>query len=278
MKIKLIVDGASGLSAEEIKKYDVGYIPLWSIVDNQKVASNDERLPQLLYDSFKNQKDLSTSQPSRGNILSEVDKYKDFDLIVILTVSSKISKTHDNIVQTTKDYQNVLVFDSSNGDTTIYEMVTRLHEILPQPDISKQKILDLLNDLKEKSNKKQFLILDDLKPIVKSGRLKPSLAFFAKLMQIKPILAFDKGEIIKFDKVRSFKRAIQKVLKNIAQEANQITKVVVSHFYAKEEMLDFIKQQIKELINKPFEIRKFSPLIATHTGIGTITISRFLKY
>ena len=278
MKIKIIVDGASGLSNEEIKKYDLGYIPLWSIVNKEKVASNDPQLPKLLYDAFKSEKDLTTSQPSSGNISSEVDKYKNYDLIVILTVSSKISKTHDNIVQTTKDYKNVVVFDSSNGDTTIYEMVIRLHEILSHPDISKQKILDLLNDLKVKSNKKQFLILDDLKPIVKSGRLKPSLAFFAKLMQIKPILTFDKGEIIKFDKVRSFKRAVQKVLKNIAQEAKDVTKVVVSHFYAKEEVLDFIKDQIKLLINKPFEIRKFSPLIATHTGIGTITISRFLKY
>ena len=278
MKIKIIVDGACGLTPEEIKKYDLGYIPLYSIIEDNKVASNDENLAKLLYDGFKENKNLSTSQPSKGDILKVVEKYKEYDLLVFLSVSSKLSKTYDNILNTTKDYKNVLVFDSYNGDTIIYQMITRLNELIKEKEVTKEKVLNLLKTLRKQTNRKQFLILDDLKPIVKSGRLKPSLALLAKLMQIKPILAFDDGEIINFAKVRSTKRAIIKVLKNLVEDIDQIDKVVVSHFFAKEEMIDVLKKQVKEILNKPLEIRKFSPLIATHTGIGTITISRFLKY
>ncbi len=277
MKIKIIVDGACGLSPEEIKKYDLGYIPLYSIIEDKKIASNDENLAKLLYEGFKANKNLSTSQPSKGDILKVVEKYKEYDLLVFLSVSSKLSKTYDNLLNTTKDYNNVLVFDSYNGDTVIYEMVTKLNKLIKNKKPSKEEVLKLLNTIRKQNNKKQFLILDDLKPIVKSGRLKPSLAFIAKLMQIKPILAFDNGEIINFAKVRSTKRAIQKCLKNLAEDIDQIDKVVVSHFFAKDEIIEILKKQVKEILNKPLEIRKFSPLVATHTGVGTITIARFLK-
>ena len=89
MKIAIVTDTNSGISKQEAEKYGIYLIPMPVIIDDKIYYENKNISAEEFYHFLNSDKNVSTSQPSPGNImdlwnklLSE-DKY---DSIVYLSL------------------------------------------------------------------------------------------------------------------------------------------------------------------------------------------------
>lgn len=127
-----------------------------------------------------------------------------------------------------------------------------------------------------KMNIIQKFTVDDLKYLMRGGRISKTSAAIGTLINIKPLLHVNnEGKLAAETKIRGRKKALTQLIKNMGEAMgswkDKQEVIVVSHSDAED--IDFAVDMIKELYN-PDEliIGGISPTIGAHTGPGTIAI------
>ncbi len=87
-------------------------------------------------------------------------------------------------------------------------------------DNSLNEILEHLNIIR--ANTYAYLIVDDLNHLVRGGRLTNGAALIGGLLKIKPVLKFEDGKIVLFEKIRSTKKALRRCEEVIGERKNEI--------------------------------------------------------
>lgn len=119
-----------------------------------------------------------------------------------------------------------------------------------------------------------FIMVDDLNHLVKGGRLSSGSAIIGNLLSIKPILYFDdQGVITVYEKVRTEKKAIKRLLEIVQDKtANGDYDIVVLHTNAQAKAEDVA--QTLTLLGKPqTSIVPLNCVIATHLGEGAVVLA-----
>ena len=121
-------------------------------------------------------------------------------------------------------------------------------------------------------------MVDDLKNLSRGGRLSNASAFIGTMLHIKPLLTFEDGKIVAFDKIRSMKRAVNKIeiiaLDRISKlDYKDKLRLFVFHSNDEkqaEELKDFWEEKLPGM---PVDVAEFSPVIATHLGEKSVAIA-----
>ena len=124
----------------------------------------------------------------------------------------------------------------------------------------------------------ELFVVDDLKNLSRGGRLSNASAFIGTMLHIKPLLTFEDGKIVAFDKIRSLKRAVSKVEDIALERTSKLPykdKLRLFVFHSNDEKQ---AEGIKEFIldnfpGMPVDVAEFSPVIATHLGEKSIAIA-----
>ena len=94
MKIAIVTDSNSGITQEQAKELGVYVIPMPFFIDGQQYFEGINLTQEEFYEKLKNDADISTSQPSVGELQDEWDKLlKKYDEIVFIPMSSGLSGT-----------------------------------------------------------------------------------------------------------------------------------------------------------------------------------------
>jgi DegV family protein with EDD domain len=116
--------------------------------------------------------------------------------------------------------------------------------------------------------------VDTLEYLRRGGRIGAAQAFMGNLMDVKPILELRDGRVEPVERVRTKKKAVERVMDMIvryaASEDHAPVRVAAVHALAPEEataLLDAVSARLN-VVEKM--IADFSPVIATHTGPGTL--------
>ena len=80
----------------------------------------------------------------------------------------------------------------------------------------------------------------------KGGRIGGARALLGTLLQIKPVLHFHNGIVDVFDKVRTKKKAVQRILKEIPRDSKRL-RLVVLHALAPQEAEEIREMVLKEV-------------------------------
>ena len=122
MRIKIITDSTSNLTAEIAESYDIDMIPAYAIIDEQEILDDGSTPPEKFYELISNSKSAKTSMPSPQNVMEILEKNLDYDHLIMVHVSEKLSGTI-NVVQSaikqfkrrTKNAPEITIFDSKGS-------------------------------------------------------------------------------------------------------------------------------------------------------------------
>lgn len=138
-------------------------------------------------------------------------------------------------------------------------------------EIAFEQILVNLQVMIDKTN--AFIMVDDLNHLVKGGRLSNGSALLGNLLSIKPILYFTDGRIEVFEKVRTEKKAIKRLISIIDEvTADGSYMVYIIHANARGKAEDLQKRLVDHGYTKNLAIVPFNGVIATHLGEGAIAL------
>lgn len=280
MKIALVTDSTSVLSEAEIKENNIIVVPIPVIVGNTEYMEGEDITSKKLFELQKQGASFpKTSQPSMGKMIEIYNNLHDqgYDAIIEITLSSGISgynATLQNIARNNAEY-NLYPYDS--------KMTTRLQGYLVlaaakmiKNGFEPEAIIKRLDQIRDTID--EYFVVDDLKNLSRGGRLSNASAFIGTMLHIKPLLTFEDGKIVAFDKIRSMKRAVKKIESLTLEKTQDLAykdklRLFVLHS-------NDLKQanEIKEFISEnfpgmPVDVSEFSPVIATHLGEKSIAIA-----
>lgn len=280
MKIALVTDSTSVLTEQEIKENNVIVAPIPIIIGDKEYLEGVNITSKQLFETQKQGAAFpKTSQPSMGEMISLFNKLhdEDYEAIITITLSSGISgffQTLQNVARNNPEY-HLYPYDS--------KMTVRLqgYLVLAAAKMIKagyrpEEILERLDKIRATID--ELFVVDDLKNLSRGGRLSNASAFIGTMLHIKPLLTFEDGKIVAFDKIRSLKRAVSKVEDIALERTSKLPykdKLRLFVFHSNDEKQ---AEGIKEFIldnfpGMPVDVAEFSPVIATHLGEKSIAIA-----
>ncbi|BDR60491.1 DegV family protein [Lactobacillus xylocopicola] len=279
MKIALVTDSTSVISKQEAKDNHIIVVPIPIIIGNKEYLEGVNITSEQLFDLQRQGADFpKTSQPSMGSMIQLFDQLLDegYDTIIAITLSSGISgfyQTLCNVAQTNPQY-NLHVIDSKMTVRLQGNLVLATARMIKN-QVELDKIIARTKEIRTTID--EIFVVNDLNNLSRGGRLSNSSAFIGSMLNIKPLLTFEDGNIVAFDKIRSMKRAFAKIkeltLQKIAElpYKDQIKLFIIDSNDSSQaaEAKLFLEENFP---NQNISLTKFTPVIATHLGEKSLAI------
>ena len=120
-KIAILTDSNSGITQDEAKKNGVYVLPMPFFIDGEQYFEDISLSQEEFYKKLKDDADISTSQPSVGEMQEKWDELlKEYDEIVFIPMSSGLSGTCQTAMMLADDYDGkVQVVDNQRISVTM---------------------------------------------------------------------------------------------------------------------------------------------------------------
>lgn len=278
MKVAVVADSTTYLPEHILQAHDIYTIPL-NVIIGDDIYKENEIDYTWYYDKMKELDELpTTSQPSIGDYILLLESlYREgYTDVLSLHLSAEISGTHQSAqaAAASVDGINVHVVDSGIAAAPLGFMAMYAAQNLKTKSI--EEIIADLDLMKSKENMNAYFLVDTLTNLQKGGRLSNAQAMIGGLLKIKPILEFHDGKIVAIEKIRTQKKALQKIEALLQSEFEQhdqkLLTVCIIHANAKE-FGEQIKKEFEEKFQDiTFVLQEFGPVVGTHVGEGAIGI------
>lgn len=275
---KIISDSSCDLTKEEINDLDVSYVPFKITIDGKEFIDDyDFNLNDFLTDMENTKNPITTSCPSPFDYMEEIEKNKDRD-IYLVTISSKLSGSFNAAQVAAKEAKekypdiNIGLIDSKSASAGQTRLVLKLLEYLKENN-SFEETMDKIT--KYIDSQITMFVLESMQNLIKNGRIKKSAGLIANVLNIRPIMMSNDGEIELYEMNRGMKKSLDKLMLAIGK-LNKNTEngvLSISHVNAKERAESFA-QKAKELYNfKDIVVRQTNGLSAGYADVGGIIIA-----
>ena len=218
MKIAIATDTNSGITAMEGEKLGVFVLAMPVNLEETIHYEGIDITSEQLYDAMRQHRDVSTSQPSPGQLMELWDGIlaKGYDEIVFIPMSSGLSGSCQSAALFAQDYDSrVQVVDNHRISVTQKESVISALRLVEQGYDAGQ-IRDFLE--KHAYDASIYITVDSMEYLKKGGRVTPAAATLATVLNLKPVLTIQGDKLDAFAKVRGMKLAESKMIEAIHQD------------------------------------------------------------
>lgn len=273
MKTAILTDSNSGIFPEEGERWGIFVMPMPVILDGREYFEGVNLTPKEFYQRVAEGADVSTSQPSPGDVASMFDRILSdgYDELVYIPMSSGLSSSYHTASLLAEDYGGrVQIVDNHRISVTLYASVLHARTLAEQ-EMGAKEIRAVLENTA--MNSVIYLGVSTLKYLKKNGRCTPAVAALGDILNLKPLLIC-KGE--RFDRCclsRSISACQKALLERVREVADALRPAggrldigAASTFVSSEAEKDW-EQQLREAF--PGDHVHYEPLsfsIACHTG------------
>lgn len=280
--VAIVTDSNSGISQAEGKELGIYVIPMPFLVDGKLYFEDVDMNKEQFYHFLENDADLSTSQPSPGDVMDLWDKLlKEYDEIVHIPMSSGLSASCSTAMGLARDYDGkVQVVDNQRISVTMQQSVMDAKHLVAAGKSAAQ-IKEILE--KEALESSIYLMVDTLKYLKKGGRITPAAALLGSALNLKPILQIQGDKLDAYKKVRGVKAAKKNMLEAMKKDvegrfSDYVTKGQLKLHVAyttDEETARQWKEEVQSVF-PDIAISRMDPLsfsVTCHTGPGVLAIA-----
>ncbi|CAH1220798.1 MULTISPECIES: DegV family protein [Paenibacillus] len=268
-KIAWVTDSTSTLEPAFARQNHVYIVPLRIVFGEECFRETEELSPEQFYEKLAGASRASTSQPPIGEFVALYESLKgEYDEIIAIHCSTGLSGTLNTSMQAAEIAEvEVTAIDSMAGAYPLREMILAGLE-LQKKGCTASEIKSHIEGMIEQMS--FYIIPASLQQLHRSGRVSGTQLLLSQLLKIHLLLRFEEGKVVVNDKIRTFKRAKQRILDVLKLDMEKIKHVCIMHADNHEEALS-IKQQIASLLPKlKTEIMPFISVVGIHAGAGTI--------
>ncbi len=275
----IVTDSIGDIDPVYLLKHHVHVIPMNVVSDGvnyfDKLTLNNDVLFDLIETGHEYP---TTATPSISTVKTLFDKLlKNYKHILVITVSSQLSATHQIIqqeIKSRKDEQTKFtLIDSMTNSAAQGLLIMHAVEML-QDNKPVELIEKTLNE--EKKQSEILVCLETFKYATMSGRLPKAVGKIGMALGIRPIMAIDQnGKGTAFGFALSQKGITKRIIKHIKKDMEKqgIKRYALVHCL-NQEMSDAYENTFTELIGfPPTYITDVSSATAIHSGKGTVAIA-----
>lgn len=278
MSVRIIVDSTTDLRPQAAQRVQV--VPLTIHFGEQEfvdgVDIDTDRFYRMLVQS-----DVlpTTSQPTPHAFAQVFERAVEAgDSVVCITISAKLSGTFQSASIAAAEYPGrVFVVDSQNVTIAAGILVEYALELADRGKDAEEIALTLM-DKREKV--RLLAMVDTLEYLKKGGRISATVAFAGGLLNIKPLIAIDDGEVKMVGKARGVKQAFAQLAELIGKAGGvDFSKPVMLGYTGIEDTL--LKKYMEESAafwsscNGELPCAVIGSVVGTHAGPGAVAAAFF---
>lgn len=275
-KVAIATDSNSGITQAEAQVLGIRVLPMPFYI-NEELFFEDVTLTQeAFYRRLAEDADISTSQPSPGDVTDLWDQLlEEYDQVVYIPMSSGLSASCETALMLASDYRG-RVFVADNQRISI----TQRQSVLDALEMSKagmdgQAILDVL--IRERLESSIYITVDTLKYLKKGGRVTAAGAAIGTVLNIKPVLTIQGAKLDAFAKARGWKAAKKIMLdameRDIAQRfAGQDIHLAAAYTCTDEEAQEWKGELEARFPGYEIHMDRLSLSVACHIGAGSMAV------
>ncbi|MFN2744456.1 DegV family protein [Bacillus sp. z60-18] len=279
MKTAVVTDSTAYIPKELRDRYDIHMIPLNVIFGEASYREEIDMSWKDYYKEVKAHQNLpTTSQPAYGEMISLYEKLAaSYDAVISIHLSSGISGTFNSAVSAGGMLDDIKVYPF---DSEISCMAQGFYAIeaaeMAEKGAAPEDILSHLERMK--ISMRAYFMVDDLSHLQRGGRLSGAQAFVGSLLKVKPILHFENKLIVPFEKIRTRKKALNRLYELFGEDAGKgkPLRAVVIHANREEEADQIIAKLSQQYPHVEFYKSYFGPVIGTHLGEGAMGIAWYI--
>lgn len=222
MKIAIVTDTNSGISAQEAKKLGIFLLPLPVLINGKSYLESIDISIDDLYEAMKRDADISTSQSAPALILELWDELlaNGYDAIVHIPMTSGLSGSCHSAAMLAQDYEGrVFVVDNHRVSVT-QRLCVMEAKAMADAGESAQAIKSYLEETGSRA--RIYVTLDSLKHLQKGGRLSAGGALVGTLLNIKPVAFIGTGKVETFAKARGMKAAQKRMIEAVQADIAEL--------------------------------------------------------
>lgn len=279
MSVRIICDSASDITQEQAKEWGIDVLPLKILWDGEEYLDGVTMKPGKFFEKLIETDELpTTSQLSPYDFDKAFQKVVDAgDTAVCFTISSKLSGTYQSANIAKEEFgDSIVVVDTLNAAVGEQIIVKRAIEFRDSGK-SAQEIADIINE--EKKKVKVIALIDTLEYLKKGGRISATTAMAGAVLNIKPVVAIEDGEIGVLGKARGSKNGNNKLMELVQRDGIDFNRPFLLTYAGLND--DLLQKYIKDSSSlyegktKELGIVPLGSVIGTHVGPGAIGIAFF---
>ncbi|MFP7414662.1 DegV family protein [Priestia filamentosa] len=280
MKTAIIVDSTAYIPKSLREEKNIYSIPLSIIFDDKQYREEENITAEEFYEKVKQEKIFpTTSQPPIGEIVELLKEIAvNYDEAVFITLSSGISGTYQTVQSAGRMVEGLTVYPYDSEISCMVEGFYALEGAdMAARGKSATEIVKRFDEMKPFI--RSYFIVDDLSHLQRGGRLSAAQALIGSVLQVKPILHFEDTKIVPFEKIRTRKKALKRVLELFHEDAFQGVPIeaTVIHANRPQEAEELCKEIENKYPNVNVNISYFGPVIGTHLGEGALGLGWYRK-
>lgn len=218
MAVRLISDSACDISQSEAKELNITVLPLKTLIDGVEYLDGVTITTQEFYDKLETCKELPTTSQICPAEFEEVFRpaVENGDEVVVISIAGKLSGTLQSAVIAAADFPGkVWIVDSES--VTIGQRILIMYAVgLRDKGLSGREIAEELNRIK--SRVCLLARVDTLEYLVRGGRLSKTAGFAGAVLNIKPVLSVEDGEVKVIGKARGSRQGDNMLTEFIKQK------------------------------------------------------------
>lgn len=281
-RIAVVTDSLAWLPEALARRHGITVVPLHVTFGDEQFTEGVDLTNEAFFRRLREARVLpKTSQPAAGEFL---DAYRTVaeraDAIVSVHASGKLSGTVRSaetaaglLRQERQDYRIEVV---DTGTIATCEGVAAIQGAVGAAGgASFEEVLALVRGIPPKTH--ILFVLETLEYLQKGGRIGRARALLGSILQIKPILTVQDGEVTPKDRARTRARAIERCLSLMEADigGRPLAHVGVLHAEAPEAAAE-LKAQVQARFTLPeagFMEVEIGPVIGTYVGPGAFGVS-----
>ncbi|SDE30609.1 DegV family protein [Bhargavaea beijingensis] len=272
MKTAIVTDSTAYLPGPERHRLGIRMVPLSVTIDGKVYEEEVGLEADRFYDFVREGELPKTSQPPIGKFADcfQALKKEGFDAAVVVTLSSGISGTFTSAVQAGELVEglDVHVFDSEIACMPQGFYALRAAK-MARNNATPEAIMTELQEMKK--SLRAYFMVDDLSHLQRGGRLSGAQALIGGLLQVKPLLHFKDKVIVPFEKIRTRKKAMNRIAELLAQDAGKgHLEAAIIHANRAEDAEAWREELSRKFPDVEFVVSYFGPVIGTHLGEGAM--------
>lgn len=279
--LQIVTDSLSDIPAETVQSLGITVVPLYVVFGEETFRDKVDISPDEFYGRLTDSKVFPrTSQPSPADFVAVYREAIQRGPVLSLHGSSKVSGTYNSatiarteILNETPDAQ-IEVVDTQLVAMGQGNLVTEVAQRV-QEGASSEEAASLARTMSVQTQ--TIFVLDTLEYLVRGGRIGRAQGFIGGLLNVKPLLQIRDGEVHPLERVRTKRRAIERLLQiALAQRGNVESAVVATSTDL--ETAQTVSERLKEGLELPdVPVFRIGPVVGTYSGPGCVGIALVVK-
>ena len=266
MAYKIIGDSCTDITEEMKREGFVSLVPLTLSIEGEEFVDDATFNQQLFIEKMKASTECPKSAcPSPERYMQEFEGQEE---CYVVTLSAKLSGSYNSAVLAKEMYleehpnAKIEIVDSKSASCGQMLIAVKLKE-LKEKGMEFSEVKKRITEFRDTMQTK--FVLESLENLRKNGRLGRVTFAICNVLNIRPVMAAEDGEIIKIDQTRGHNKALMRMIEYIEKDARDVAHKVlgISHCNNRERA-EMVKTEILKRL--PFK----ECIIVNTAGVATL--------